>query len=233
MVETVGDAVTWHPERPKYRPLRVVLAWLLSAAALFVAAAIIPHVSIDFLGAVLVAALIGILNAVLPPLIAALRLPLMARRLRAMLVLDALMLLASAIRPESITVDNFGWALLAALVAAAVTVVARGRLRDERRRHLHAPGRAADRPLSRRRGPHRRRRHRLPRDRRACAAGPHPRDARRQRPDDGALARTRATGSSSGSPTCRRRRARARPGSCWAPTRTYRPSAGWRRRRGR
>ncbi len=40
------------------------------------------------------------------------------------LVLDALMLLAvSEIRPEWITVDNFGWALLAALVAAAATVV--------------------------------------------------------------------------------------------------------------
>jgi hypothetical protein len=39
--------------------------------------------------------------------------------------------------------------------------------------------------------------------------------------------------SPSGRPTSRRRRARARPGSCSARTRTSRPSAGSRRRRGR
>ena len=123
---TFGDAVTWHPERPKYRPLHVVLAWLISAAALLVAATLVPGVSVEgFWGALAAALAIAILNALLPPIIAALRLPLMALLgFVLVLVLDALMLLAvSEIRPEWITVDNFGWALLAALVAAAATVV--------------------------------------------------------------------------------------------------------------
>ena len=123
---TFGDAVTWHPERPKYRPLHVVLAWLISTAALLVAATIVPGVSVEgFWGALAAALAIAILNALLPPIIAALRLPLMALLgFVLVLVLDALMLLAvSEIRPEWITVDNFGWALLAALVAAAATVV--------------------------------------------------------------------------------------------------------------
>ena len=123
---TFGDAVTWHPERPKYRPVRIVIAWLLSAAALLVAAALVPGVSVEGFGGALAAALaIAVLNALLPPIIAALRLPLMALLgFVLVLVLDALMLLAvSDIRPEWITVDNFGWALLAALVAAAATVV--------------------------------------------------------------------------------------------------------------
>jgi uncharacterized membrane protein YvlD (DUF360 family) len=121
-----GEAVSWHPERPKYRPLRLLLSWLLSAAALLIAAAIVPGVSVEgFGGAVVAALLIAVLNAILPPMVAALRLPFMALLgFVAVLVLDALMLiLASEIRPEAITVDNFGWALLASLVAAAVGVV--------------------------------------------------------------------------------------------------------------
>ena len=56
---------------------------------------------------------------------AALRLPFMALLgFVLVLVLDALMLqLAAEIRPEAISVDDFGWALLAALVMAAVSVV--------------------------------------------------------------------------------------------------------------
>jgi uncharacterized membrane protein YvlD (DUF360 family) len=121
-----GEAVSWHPERPEYHPLRLLLSWLLSAAALLIAAAIVPGVAVEgFGGAVVAALLIAVLNAILPPIVAALRLPFMALLgFVAVLVLDALMLLlASEIRPEAISVDNFGWALLAALVAAAVGVV--------------------------------------------------------------------------------------------------------------
>ena len=50
------------------------------------------------------------------------------------LVLDALMLqLAAEIRPEAISVDDFGWALLAALVMSAVERRARCHRRNERR----------------------------------------------------------------------------------------------------
>ena len=47
---------------------------------------------------------------------------------------------------DALTVDAFGWALLAALVVAAVSVVLARGPRDERRRHVHAPRHAADRP---------------------------------------------------------------------------------------
>ncbi len=118
--------MTWQPERPKFHPLRLAISWLVGAAALLVAAAIVPGVSIEtFWDALVVALLIGILNAVLPPIVAALRLPFTALLgFVLVLVLDAFMLLlAERIRPEAISVDNFGWALLAALVAAAVGVV--------------------------------------------------------------------------------------------------------------
>ncbi len=132
---TYGEAVTWHPERPKYRPLRLLVSWLLSAAALLIAAELVPGVAVEgFWGAVVAALLIAVLNAILPPIVAALRLPFMALLgFVAVLMLDALMLLlASEIRPEAISVDNFGWALLASLVAAGVERRARRDLRHER-----------------------------------------------------------------------------------------------------
>lgn len=94
---------------------------------MFVAAALVPHVTVqNFVPDALIAAgLIALLNAVLPPLVAALRLPFtLALGFVAVLILDPVMLLlASTIDPSSIKVDSFGWALLAALLIAAVTVV--------------------------------------------------------------------------------------------------------------
>jgi uncharacterized membrane protein YvlD (DUF360 family) len=71
-----------------------------------------------------VAVVVAALNAVLPPLLAALRLPLtLVLGFLIVLVLDALMLLAaSSITDNAIEVDSFWWALLTALIAAAVTV---------------------------------------------------------------------------------------------------------------
>jgi uncharacterized membrane protein YvlD (DUF360 family) len=102
------------------------VAWLLAALALLVAAWVVPGVSITgFGGAVLAAALIAVLNALLPPLIAALQVPYtVGLSFVLILLLDALLLeLAAEVAPEAIRVDAFGWALLAALVAAAVSIV--------------------------------------------------------------------------------------------------------------
>jgi hypothetical protein len=68
---------------------------------------------------------IAVLNAFLPPIVAALRLPFMVvLGFLLVLFLDAALLLAtSSLIPQWITVDSFGWALLTALIAAAVTVV--------------------------------------------------------------------------------------------------------------
>ena len=115
----------WQPARLRYRPLPVLLTWLETAAALLIAAWLLPGISIDgFGGALVTALLIAIFNAVLPPIAAALRIPFMA-------------VLGFPHRPPpershaaprlpdrrcAITVDNFGWALLAALVASAIGV---------------------------------------------------------------------------------------------------------------
>src|SRR4249919_1972955 len=112
--------------RPKIKPVRLLVSWLVAAASLFVAAWIVPHVEIKtFWGAVVVSLVIAVLNAVLIPVVAAIRLPLtLVLGFLVVLILDALMLLAaSAITDNAIEVDSFWWALLTALIAAAVTVV--------------------------------------------------------------------------------------------------------------
>jgi uncharacterized membrane protein YvlD (DUF360 family) len=112
--------------RPKIKPLRLVLSWLIAAAALFIAAWIVPHVEVKtFVGALATALVIAVLNALILPLVAAIRIPLtLVVGFLLVLVLDALMLLAaSAITDNGIEVDSFWWALLTALIAAAVTVV--------------------------------------------------------------------------------------------------------------
>ena len=116
----------WQPARPKFRPLALILAWILSAAALLAAAWIVPgaHVN-NFWGALAATAVIAVLNALLPPIVAALRLPLMlVLGLLLVLVLDALMLLAAdRVTGGDLSVDSFWSALGVALVASAVGVV--------------------------------------------------------------------------------------------------------------
>jgi uncharacterized membrane protein YvlD (DUF360 family) len=121
-----GEQVQWEPGRPRFRPVRLLVSWVVAAASVAVAAAIVPGVALEQAGAaVLVAAFIGVLNAILPPILAALRLPFMLV-IGFVLVLcaDAAVLgLAHELFPSSIRVDSFGDALLAALVISAVSVV--------------------------------------------------------------------------------------------------------------
>ena len=123
---TYGEELVWSPDVPRFKPLNLAINWIVSAAAVGVAAAIVPHVTVHGVGeAFIAAAVIAILNAVLSPVIAALRLPFtLALSFVLVLVLDAVvLLLASKIDPNSIQVDSFGWALAAALVIAAASMI--------------------------------------------------------------------------------------------------------------
>jgi uncharacterized membrane protein YvlD (DUF360 family) len=120
-----GERVAWHPERPRFKLGRLLVSWLSTALALLVTAGLLPGVDVaGWPGAFATAAVIAALNAILPPLLAALRLPFMvALGFLLVLVVDALALRYAADVLESFVVDNFWWALLAALLVAAVSVV--------------------------------------------------------------------------------------------------------------
>src|SRR5688572_24268322 len=120
-----GESVSWQPERPLFRPLRLLISWAFTALSLWVAALVLPGVDvIDHWGALAMAAVVAVLNAIIPPVLAALRLPFMlALGFILVLIANALVLLLGSDILDSFEVDNFGWALLAALVVAAVSVV--------------------------------------------------------------------------------------------------------------
>ncbi len=123
---TYAERVSWEAARPRWRPLRLLLALVIGAVAVIFASLVLPGVEVKtFLGALEAAVLIAVLNAVLPPLVAALRLPFMLIiGFLAVLILDALiLLLVSHLAPNDFKVDSFGWALLAAVVMAAASMV--------------------------------------------------------------------------------------------------------------
>ena len=121
-----GRLTAWKPERPRLRLFPLLVSLLGTGVALMVAAGILPGVHIDsFWGALLVAVIVAALNAIIPPLLAALRLPLtLVLGFLLVLIADAaILLIADALTEGVLRVDNFGWALLASLVVAAVSVV--------------------------------------------------------------------------------------------------------------
>ena len=123
---TYGQSTHWKPERPRLRLFPLIVSWFATGVALMVAAWVLPGVGIEsFWGALVVAVIVSVLNAVIPPFLAALRLPLtLVLGFLLVLIADAAILLATdALSDGILTVDNFGWALLASLVVAAVSVV--------------------------------------------------------------------------------------------------------------
>ena len=115
--------LAWTPDRLRLRPVRLAFAWISSGLALLVACAVLPGASVEgYGGAVVVVAIVAILNAVLPPIVAALRLPFtVASGFLLVLALDAAMLYAAAqIAPDMLHLDSFFAALPVALVGSGV-----------------------------------------------------------------------------------------------------------------
>ena len=123
---TYGQRPEWSPQPPRFQPLRLTLSLLVGAVAVSAAGWLLAGVHVrSFVGALEAAALIGVLNAVLPPLVAALRLPFtLVVGFLAVLAVDAgSLLLVSAVASEDFHVDSFGSALLAALVMSAASLI--------------------------------------------------------------------------------------------------------------
>jgi uncharacterized membrane protein YvlD (DUF360 family) len=120
----VTDVTAWTPATLRLRPARLLLGWVVAAAAVGVTAWLLPGVALrSDSSAFVVAALIAVLNALVPPMLAAVRLPftLLAGFLLVLLADAGILLAADAAVPDSIHIDGFGDALLAAIVISAVS----------------------------------------------------------------------------------------------------------------
>jgi uncharacterized membrane protein YvlD (DUF360 family) len=120
-----GVALRWAPEPPRVTLLALAGTWVTAAASLLVAALVVPGVTIPSAGGALVtAAVVAVLNAVLPPVVAALRLPFtLALDFIVILFLDAFMIrAAAAIDDRTIQLSSYGQAFAVALAASAASV---------------------------------------------------------------------------------------------------------------
>jgi putative membrane protein len=102
--------------------MNLIVTWLLSALAVFITAYILPGVTVvGFLGALLVAAVLGLFNALIRPLLLILTLPINVLTLGLFtLVINAvIVLMVSAVVPQ-FRVGGFLNALLFAIVLAIV-----------------------------------------------------------------------------------------------------------------
>jgi uncharacterized membrane protein YvlD (DUF360 family) len=126
MQPAYDEPMAWEPEPVRWTPISLLIALLVSAVSVGVGAWVAPGVTLDgALDALAVAAVLAVFNALIPPVIGALRLP-FTFVLGFLLVLAAdaaILLLAAEVLPDDIHVGSFGDALIASLVMAATTIV--------------------------------------------------------------------------------------------------------------
>lgn len=111
--------------------MKLLIQWLLYAAALLAVASIYGGVEIRGFGTALIAALvIGLLNAVVRPVLVVLTLPVTLVTLGLFLfVVNALMFWAAASVLEGVHVSGFGAAFLGSLIYSALCLVIDSALR--------------------------------------------------------------------------------------------------------
>ncbi len=105
--------------------IRVVMRWVMNAIALYIVAKILPGIHLtDFASALIAVLIIGLVNALIKPLLFLLTLPVTILTLGLFsLVLNALMfMLASAIAP-GFKIDGFGTALLGSILFSVITTI--------------------------------------------------------------------------------------------------------------
>jgi putative membrane protein len=112
--------------------MKLILTWLLAACALLVVAYLYPGVQVQsFTSALIAAAVIGLFNAVLRPILVILTLPVTLITLGLFLfVINALLFWAAASVLDGFQVSGFVAALLGSLIYSALMLVVNTALRS-------------------------------------------------------------------------------------------------------
>jgi putative membrane protein len=102
--------------------MNMLIRWLLSTLAVMVVAFILPGVQLSgFFAALVVAVVLGLINAILRPIILILTLPVNILTLGLLtLVIDALLVMLAAALVPGFDLASFWWALLFAVVLGLV-----------------------------------------------------------------------------------------------------------------
>jgi len=102
--------------------LNIIIHWLVASAAFLVTAYILPGVTVTSFGtAVIAAGLLGIINAVIRPILIFLTLPITVITMGLFLfVINALIILGISEIVEGFGVANFWWALLFSIILSLI-----------------------------------------------------------------------------------------------------------------
>jgi putative membrane protein len=115
--------------------VRFVLNWLINAAALWVAVELLSGLAVSSTETLFLAALvIGLINAVVKPVLLVLTIPITVLTLGIFyLVLNGLLLYLAAALTPGFTIANFGSAFLGALIVSAVSTMLHLLIKAERK----------------------------------------------------------------------------------------------------
>lgn len=103
----------------------LLLRWALNTLALFIVANVVPNFHYrDWISLAIAALVLGLLNAIIRPILVILTFPLTVVTLGLFLfVLNALMLELTAWLVPGFEINGFGWAIVGAIVLALVSLV--------------------------------------------------------------------------------------------------------------
>ncbi len=105
--------------------MSLIIRWILNTLALFLVVKIVPNFAYEgWVTLAIAAAVLGLLNAIVRPILLVLTLPLTVVTLGLfLLVLNAIMLELTALLVPGFAIDGFGWAIVGALVLSLVSLV--------------------------------------------------------------------------------------------------------------
>ncbi|MFL6248867.1 MAG: phage holin family protein [Thermoanaerobaculia bacterium] len=105
--------------------MSLLIRWILNTLALFLVVTIVPGFTYrDWLSLAIAAAVLGLLNAIVRPVLFVLTLPITVVTLGLfLLILNAIMLELTAWLVPGFGIEGFGWAIVGALVLSIVTLV--------------------------------------------------------------------------------------------------------------
>jgi putative membrane protein len=112
----------------------IVITWAIAAVAVWVAATFVPGIHYtDWVSIVLFAAVLGLVNALVKPIITALALPMVVLTLGlVMFIINALLFLLAAAIVPGFDVDGFLPALIGSVLVTIVTTALSAVLKDRR-----------------------------------------------------------------------------------------------------
>ena len=105
--------------------MNLLFRWILNTLALFIVVTIVPHVHYgSIVTLAIAAAVLGLLNAVVKPVLFWLTLPLtIVTAGLFLIVLNGLMLEITAYFTPGFGIDSFGWAMVGSIVLGLVSLV--------------------------------------------------------------------------------------------------------------